>query len=71
LTSLVGRGDLAVGSGTYAASMPASKDASGKTVPAISEEGKFMAVYMKQADGSWKTVKDIWSSNKPVPAPAK
>jgi hypothetical protein len=46
-----------------------SKDARGKTV---SDTGKSVEVWKKQADGKWKTVADIFNSDMPVvqaPAP--
>lgn len=36
----------------------------------IPERGKFFYVTRKQADGTWKVVRDMWNSNLPVPAPA-
>ena len=35
----------------------------GKTVKA---EGKFLMVFEKQADGSWKIVRDIFNFNAPL-----
>jgi ketosteroid isomerase-like protein len=67
VTSVTGRGDLAVTTGTFKASAPAGKDASGKAVPATNDEGKFMQLLLKQADGSWKVARDIWNSDLPVP----
>jgi ketosteroid isomerase-like protein len=57
---------MAVASGTFKASAPAGKDAAGKPVPAITEDGKFMQLLMRQPDGSWKIARDIWNSNLPV-----
>ena len=56
-------GDLAYVSGTYEETMT---DASGKPVP---DHGKYVEIFKKQADGTWKVVADIWNSDLPV-APA-
>ena len=55
-------GDLAYVSGTYEYTM---KDASGKPVK---DRGKYVEIFKKQADGTWKVVADIWNSDLPVPA---
>ena len=55
-------GDLAYLSGTYELTM---NDASGKPV---TDRGKYVEVWKKQADGKWKTVADIWNSDLPAPA---
>jgi uncharacterized protein (TIGR02246 family) len=57
-------GDLACVSGTYEEAMT---DASGKPVK---DHGKYVEVWKKQADGTWKVVADIWNSDLPV-APAE
>src|SRR5438309_181660 len=57
-------GDLAYVSGTYEETMT---DASGKPVK---DRGKYVEIFKKQADGTWKVVADIWNSDLPVPAPA-
>jgi len=33
------------------------------------DEGKYLVVWKKQADGSWKLYRDIWNSNLPLPSP--
>jgi ketosteroid isomerase-like protein len=58
-------GDLAYLSGTYELAM---NDASGKPV---NDRGKYVEVWQKQADGTWKVVADIWNSNLPVAAAEK
>ena len=55
-------GDLAYLVGTYELS---SKDAQGKPV---SDRGKIMEVFRKQADGTWKVVADMYNSDLPGPA---
>ena len=57
-------GDLAYVSGTYEETMT---DASGKPVK---DHGKYVEVWKKQADGTWKVVADIWNSDLPASAPA-
>lgn len=55
-------GDLAYAVGAYDLS---TKDAQGKLV---SDHGKTIEVFRKQADGSWKVVADMYSSDLPAPA---
>ena len=57
-------GDLAYVSGTYEETMT---DASGKPVK---DRGKYVEIFKKQADGTWKVVADIWNSDLPASAPA-
>lgn len=57
-------GDMAYVSGTFEWT---SKDASGKTV---NDRGKYVEIFKKQADGTWKAVADIWNSDLPASAPA-
>jgi ketosteroid isomerase-like protein len=57
-------GDLGFVSGTYEVTM---NDASGKPV---SEKGKYVEVWKKQADGKWKCGTDTWNSDLPASAPA-
>lgn len=68
---VTGRNDLAVTTGTFKATALAGQDAAGKAMPAISEEGKFMQLLMKQPDGSWKIARDIWNSDLPLPGATK
>ena len=56
-------GDLAYVSGTYEETMT---DASGKPVK---DHGKYVEIFKKQADGTWKVVSDIWNSDLPASAP--
>jgi len=58
-------GDLACVSGTYDETMT---DASGKS---LKDHGKYVEVWKKQADGTWKVVADIWNSDLPVAAAEK
>jgi uncharacterized protein (TIGR02246 family) len=57
--------DIAYISGTYELTM---NDASGK--PAT-DRGKYVEVWKKQADGSWKCAADIWNSDAPLPTPSE
>ena len=57
--------DLAYLMGAYQLTM---KDPQGKPV---TDHGKFVEVWKKQADGKWKTVADIFNSDLPLPAPPK
>jgi ketosteroid isomerase-like protein len=57
-------GDLAYVSGTYQETMT---DASGKSA---NDHGKYVEIFKKQADGTWKVVADIWNSDLPATAPA-
>lgn len=59
-------GNLAVAVGMYSMSMTDKKPGS-KPLPV--EEGKYVEVLMKQADGSWKMIYDIWNLNAPPPKP--
>jgi uncharacterized protein (TIGR02246 family) len=54
-------GDLAYLTGTYSMTV---KDAHGKSVP---DRGKLIEIFKKQADGSWKTVADMFNSDLPAP----
>jgi ketosteroid isomerase-like protein len=50
-------GDLGFTSGTYQAS---SKGADGKLA---TENGKYVCIWKKQANGSWKAIHDIWNTD--------
>jgi ketosteroid isomerase-like protein len=57
-------GDLGFVSGTYEFTM---NDASGKPV---TDKGKYVEVWEKEADGKWKCGTDTWNSDMPAaPAP--
>jgi ketosteroid isomerase-like protein len=55
-------GELGYTSGTYDFSF---KDASGKT---IADKGKYLTVWKKEADGSWKVLFDMFNSDLPNPS---
>lgn len=54
-------GDLAYSSGTYELGF---MDPKGKP---LTDHGKYVTVWRKQADGSWKVAMDIFNSDLPVP----
>jgi ketosteroid isomerase-like protein len=56
-------GDLAYVSGTYEFT---ERDAGGGP---MTDKGKFLEVWKKQSDGSWKCVVDMFSSDLPIAAP--
>jgi ketosteroid isomerase-like protein len=37
----------------------------------IMDRGKYLTIWRKQADGTWKVVRDIFNSDLPLAAPAK
>ena len=57
-------GDLGFVSGTYELTM---NDASGRPV---NDRGKYVEIFKKPADGTWKAVVDIWNSDLPASAAA-
>jgi ketosteroid isomerase-like protein len=57
-------GDLVYDQGTYSVTVP------GPDGKWVSDDGKYLGVWKKQPDGSWKEVEDIWNSDLPVAAAA-
>ncbi len=55
-------GDLAYSHGTYEVTV---NDAEGNPV---TDKGKWVTVWEKQPDGTWKVVADIWNSDGPPPS---
>jgi ketosteroid isomerase-like protein len=53
-------GDMVYDQGTYTAN---TKGPGGR--PLI-DQGKYLTVWMKQTDGSWKAVEDTWNSDLPI-----
>ncbi len=53
--------DMAYSQGKYTLTMTDPK-----TKKAVAEDGKYVTVYMKQADGSWKAVADIDNADAPA-----
>jgi ketosteroid isomerase-like protein len=63
ILDIQGRNDLAYARGTYEmALMPP-----GAAEP-VGDKGKYVEIWKKQRDGSWKVVLDIFNSDLPVPA---
>ena len=58
-------GDMAHSEGTYELQLD---DAKGNP---IIDKGKYVMVWKKQPDGSWKGLADIWNSDLPLGPPAK
>ena len=56
-------GDLAYEVGTYTATvqMPG--------MAAMADNGKYLTVWKRQADGKWLAVADTWNTNLPMPTP--
>jgi len=42
-----------------------------KTKKPVTDKGKYLTAYKKQADGTWKAVADMTSSDAPLPVPGK
>jgi uncharacterized protein (TIGR02246 family) len=59
-------GDLAYTQGMYTL-----MQTDPKTKKPMTEKGKFVTVYRKGADGSWKAIEDINNADPPEPPPAK
>ena len=57
-----GAGDFMYVTGKYHYAMPAPSTAT--------EDGKYLEVFRRGADGNWMLVADSWSSDAPPPAPA-
>ena len=65
ILEIEGRGDLAYSRGTYSMTVaPAG-------VAPIEDRGKYIEIWRKQADESWKILRDIFNSDLPLPAPEK
>jgi uncharacterized protein (TIGR02246 family) len=54
-------GDMVYSQGTYSLTMTDPK-----TKKPMTDKGKFLTVYTKQADGSWKSVADTFNSDSPM-----
>jgi len=55
-------GDMVYSQGTYVMTMTDPK-----TKKPITDKGKYLTVYMKQPDGSWKAIADTFNSDSPMP----
>jgi ketosteroid isomerase-like protein len=56
-------GDLAVARGAY--TWKGTPKASG--LSEVTEQGKWIGIFQKQRDGSWKCSEEIWNSDQPAP----
>lgn len=56
-------GDLAYSRGVYEATRT-----NRKTHEATTDQGKYITVYRRQSDGSWKAIQDMASSDLPMPS---
>lgn len=54
---VMGAGDLVIETGKYSLSLPGG----------LHDSGKYLVVWKKAADGSWKLHRDIWNSSLPLP----
>jgi len=54
-------GDMVFSQGTYTLTMT-----NPKTKKPMTDKGKYVTVYTKQADGSWKAVADTYNSDSPM-----
>ncbi len=59
-------GDLGYTQGNYELTLTDPK-----TKKPFTDKGKYLTIYRKQADGSWKAVEDTFMTDGPPPAPAK
>jgi len=55
-------GDMVYSQGTYVMTMTDPK-----TKKPMTDKGKYLTVYMKQPDGSWKAIADTFNSDSPMP----
>jgi uncharacterized protein (TIGR02246 family) len=62
VTEIVGSGDVAYARGTYTLTFTVAGMAE-----QISDSGRYVAIFRKQADGSWLAVLDIYNSDLPLP----
>jgi ketosteroid isomerase-like protein len=58
-------GDLAYTQGTYSLTL-----SNPKTNAPVTEQGKYLTVYQKQTDGTWKAVEDTFMADAPPPSDA-
>ena len=62
-TEVVGRGDLAFARGRYSFTVAVPQQ------PEQPDSGKYIEIWRKQPDGSWRLFRDIFNSDIPLPAP--
>ena len=61
-TEIDGRGDLAYARGAYSITFTLE----GMAEP-ITDSGKYLVIFRKQADGSWLAAVDTWNHDQPLP----
>jgi ketosteroid isomerase-like protein len=61
IVDIDGRGDVAYVRGNYTMTM------NPPGAPPVTDKGKYVEVWKRQADGSWKAAYDSWSTDLPVP----
>lgn len=59
-TKIESAGDLAYGRGAYSFALPAADGSMARDV------GKYVVVYRRARDGSWKAIADIFNSDRPA-----
>ena len=62
IADLTVSGDYAFENGTYEWTI--QPKAAG--APAMNDKGKYLSVWQKQSDGSWKLLRDIWNTDTPA-----
>lgn len=65
VAELEGRGDVAYVRGSYSMKIAVP----GAPVP-VDEKGKYLEIWRRQADGSWKLARDMFNSDLPLPTVA-
>jgi len=58
---LRGHGNMAYEIGTFTATIGMGEEAT------MEDEGKYIVIWRKGADGQWRIHRDIWNSNEPLP----
>jgi uncharacterized protein (TIGR02246 family) len=58
-TDLILTGDYAIETGTYQMTFKP------QNAPQLVDDGKYVSIWQKQADGSWLMIRDIFNSDKP------
>ena len=62
VTEVSGSGDMVYETGTYEATInPGGPDA-----VAFTDKGKYIVIWKKGEDGTWRLHRDIWNSNMPI-----
>jgi ketosteroid isomerase-like protein len=60
--TISGSGDMAFVNATFDMTMAVPV-----TGEVVADKGKYLEVWKKQSDGSWKAIRDMWSSDEPPP----